>query len=571
MAAQHTYYEQANPDLLCRIPVTAGVVLEVGCGAGALGAAYKAINPDAIVVGLELMAGPAERARQRLDHVIEVNVENIPRPALPNDVGPVDCLVYGDVLEHLRDPAAVLQQQLEWLAPDGLVLACIPNVQHWSVLANLLAGQWPQQDHGLFDRTHLRWFTRAGMVELLQCCGLVIHDITPRVFQPERAQAFVQQLAPALPGMGIDAQQLLAGVSPLQYVVRASRKPAKPLLLSGLLIKPQAGMNEVRMLQPLRSVASLPGVVMEASHQGLQLLPASSSLPRVMIWERQLLTYEESLPRLQQVLAAGYVLVGEFDDDPARWPLIAANRNLNFTAMHAMQVSTERLAAHIGLHNPTTEVFSNAVEGMPEQQPLWPQLGDNRRLRLFFGALNRENDWGPWMETLNRALLANPDGWEVEVVHDRAFFDAISTAHKRFTPTCGYGRYRELMGQCHVAFLPLADNRFNWMKSDLKAVEAASHGLAILASPVVYSESLRDGNTGRLFRSEQELEAILHGWRAEPASAQILGEQARQWVRLERLQKLQSAKREQWYRSLWEQRQVLTEALFARVPELKGP
>ncbi len=61
------YYEQANPDLLYRIPVNASVVLEVGCGGGALGAAYKAINPDATYVGLELMEQPAARARQRLD------------------------------------------------------------------------------------------------------------------------------------------------------------------------------------------------------------------------------------------------------------------------------------------------------------------------------------------------------------------------------------------------------------------------------------------------------------------------------------------------------------------------
>lgn len=570
MNPAQTYYDRVNPDLLHRIPVTAGCVLEVGCGAGALGAAYKAYNPDSTYVGIELVAEQAVLARNRLDEVVCLNVEKDFTPPLLVGEGAVDCLVYGDVLENLSDPAAVLERHLSWLAPQGLLLACIPNVQHWSAILNLLAGRWPQEEQGLFDRTHLRWFTRAGIVELMQQCGLVVHDITPRVFEPEKAQAFVQQLAPALPGLGVDAQHLLSAVSPLQYIVRASREPARPLLLSGLLMNPQAGLNEVRMLQPLRSVASLQGVSTESSSQGLRLLPASSSLPRVMIWQRQLLTYEESLPRLRQVLAAGYVLVGEFDDDPAHWPLIAANRHLNFTAMHAMQVSTERLAVDIRIHNPTTALFCNAVDRMPEIAQEWPQAGGNRRLRLFFGALNREDDWKPWMEALNRVLLTDPEGWEVEVVHDHAFFDALSTEHKRFTPTCGYGRYRELMGQCHGAFLPLADNRFNWMKSDLKAVEAASHGLAILASTVVYGETLRDGDTGRLFRNEEELEAILLGWRAEPASAQLLGEQARQWVRRERLQKHQSVKREQFYRSLWEQRQTLTEALLIRVPELSN-
>ena len=51
-------------------------------------------------------------------------------PPLP----PLDALVYGDVLEHLREPWAVLARHVPLLSDDGLLIACIPNVQHWSVL-----------------------------------------------------------------------------------------------------------------------------------------------------------------------------------------------------------------------------------------------------------------------------------------------------------------------------------------------------------------------------------------------------------------------------------------------------
>lgn len=279
-------------------------------------------------------------------------MEHNPAPALPEGIHSVDCLVYGDVLEHLRDPQAVLREQLRWLAPEGLVLACIPNVQHWSTLLNLLHGRWPQQEQGLFDRTHLRWFTRAGMVELLQSSGLLVHDITPRVFQPEQARAVVEALTPALPSLGVNPQELLAGISPLQYVLRAGRRAASPLLISGLTLTPQAGMQEVRMQQPLRSLASSPGVMVETSHQNLRLLPADSPVPRVMIWQRQILNHEQAIPKLRQALQAGYVLVSEFDDDPSRWPAIAANRHLSFTGMHGVQVSTAQLAEEIRPHNP---------------------------------------------------------------------------------------------------------------------------------------------------------------------------------------------------------------------------
>jgi len=571
MGSLDPYYEQANPDLLYRLPVQARAVLEVGCGAGALGQAYKAINPDAVYVGVELVAAAADRARTRLDHVLVRDVEQAPLQELPGGLTAVDALVFGDVLEHLINPLATLQQLLPLLSEDGVVLACIPNVQHWSVMAQLLQGRWPQEEQGLFDRTHLRWFTRQSIVELMQAAGLVVHDITPRIFRGEQAVAFVQQLAPALQGLGVEPRQLLAGMSPLQYVVRAARQPAAPLLLSGLLLAPQAGLNEVRMLQPLRSVASSPGVMMEASPEGLELQPASSAMPRVMIWQRQLLTFAESLSKLRTVLEAGYVLVGEFDDDPNHWPAIADNRYLNFTAMHAMQVSTEPLARVIRPHNPELQVFANAVEALPEATTdTWPEPGDGRPLRLFFGALNRQGDWAPWMDALNGVLEADPTGWEVEVVHDRAFFDALATTSKRFTPTCGYTTYRQVMARCHAAFLPLADTAFNRMKSDLKWVEAASHGLAVLASPVVYAESLIPGETGELFSNAEQLQAILRSWRADPRQAQALGAEARRWVRRERLQKHQSARREAWYRSLWERREELTAALLERVPELRG-
>lgn len=568
-----SYYAQANPDLLCRIPVQAATVVEVGCGAGALGAAYKAIHPQCTYIGVEVVQAAALQARQHLDHVFEVDVERDPLPSLPDGIAGVDCLVYGDVLEHLRDPQAVLSEQLRWLSDDGLVLACIPNVQHWSTLLNLLHGRWPQNDDGLFDRTHLRWFTRSGMVELMQSCGLVVHDITPRIFQADQARAVLKQLEPALPGLGLQPQELLAGISPLQYVLRAGRRATSPLLISGLTLSPlQPGMAEVRMQQPLASLASDPAIRVATSHESLRLLPADSSVPRLMIWQRQTLRLEEDLPKLRQAIRAGYVLISEYDDDPSRWLQIAANQHLCFTGMHAVQVSTPLLAEEIRPHNPELMVFENCITSLPPwRDDHWPQPGDGRPLRLFFGALNRQLDWAPWMDAFNQLLADDPAGWEIEVVHDQAFFEALHTTRKRFTPTCPYGHYRQRMASCHVAFLPLADTRFNRMKSDLKFIEAASHGLAVLASPVVYAESLRPGQTGELFSSAAELVETLREWRQDPSRAMQLGVQARAYVRDQRLQAQQTPRRLAWYRSLWERREELTAALLQRVPELAMP
>ena len=112
MTATGGYYGQANPDLICRIPVTADTVLEIGCGSGALGRAYKRINPNATYIGIEIMPGPAAHASSYLDYVLEADINDTAKNKLPEGISKVDCLVFGDVLEHLIDPAETIRALL---------------------------------------------------------------------------------------------------------------------------------------------------------------------------------------------------------------------------------------------------------------------------------------------------------------------------------------------------------------------------------------------------------------------------------------------------------------------------
>ena len=75
-ALNQTYYRNVNPDLLNRIPLNARTVVEVGCGSGALGAAYKLRNPSVRYLGIESMPGPAALASELLDDVICGDVED---------------------------------------------------------------------------------------------------------------------------------------------------------------------------------------------------------------------------------------------------------------------------------------------------------------------------------------------------------------------------------------------------------------------------------------------------------------------------------------------------------------
>ena len=565
-----SYYSGINHDLLGKIPATSSTVLEVGCGSGALGHAYKMINPSAHYLGIELMEEPAKLAEQKLDQVWCLDVEDKAiKFNLPEDVESIDVLVYGDVLEHLKDPHKILREHVKWLSQDGVVVACIPNVQYWKVIYNLMQGNWPKNNSGIFDKTHLQWFTRNSIAELFKSVDMNLISLQSRIPNFEKAKHFTSLLEPSLKQMGLSTQQFLEGTAPMQYVVTASKSSVDPIYISGLMLKPQVGMNEVRMIQPLKSVASFPGVSLELSSTSLQLRTLDISLPKIMIWQRQTMTYESSLPQLKKIINAGYLLISEFDDDPDHFQSQIDNHYLSFRGVHAVQVSTDKLLQSIKKYNPEVRAFNNCLDALPVlKSEKWLIQPPNSRLRVFFGALNREADWNEWMPCINDLLLEHEDIFEFEVVHDEKFFHSLVTQHKRFTPTCNYSKYRQLLSNSHVALMPLGDNKFNSMKSDLKFVEASGYAVASIASPTVYADVIQSGFNGEVVSDGKRVAELLKSWGDNPQLAKACAFNARNWVRTNRLQSQQSIARINWYRDLYQRRDELTQALLQRVPEL---
>lgn len=161
-------YAGERADLWPYIPPGTGRVLDVGCATGQVGAALRAQGRAHEVVGLELSAQAAAQARERLDHVVEGDVETT---AVPYPEGYFDLILYADVLEHTRNPWSLVSAQRRWLRPGGRVVASLPNIGHYSTLLMLLRQQWRYQDMGIMDYTHLRFFTRTGVRELFRQAG----------------------------------------------------------------------------------------------------------------------------------------------------------------------------------------------------------------------------------------------------------------------------------------------------------------------------------------------------------------------------------------------------------------
>lgn len=166
--ATRGYFEQPRHEISRLVPASAERILDVGCADGVLGAALLARGASE-VIGVELDEGAASRARRRLTRVVCADAES---PELPAMLGAFDCVVFADVLEHMRDPQAALARYRACLRPDGVVVASIPNVRHCSILNMLAEGRWEYQAQGIMDRTHLRFFTLAEITRLFEGAGL---------------------------------------------------------------------------------------------------------------------------------------------------------------------------------------------------------------------------------------------------------------------------------------------------------------------------------------------------------------------------------------------------------------
>ncbi len=169
--SRYSAYTGLRPEIFSRIGKDRRSVLDVGCSNGVLGDAVKR-RQAARVTGVEYDEQLAAEARERLDLVVTGDLNDV-SSILGQLDGPYDCMVFADVLEHLQDPWGVLEAFSEHLTPDGEVVVSLPNVGHLSTFtAVFLRRTWPRRDRGLHDSTHVRWFARNDISELLARASL---------------------------------------------------------------------------------------------------------------------------------------------------------------------------------------------------------------------------------------------------------------------------------------------------------------------------------------------------------------------------------------------------------------
>ncbi len=169
-------YTGSRDEILSLVPEVKKV-LDVGCSTGTLGKQIKQRDSKIEVVGIELNEQMAKIAKEKLDSVIVDDVEKV---NLANYLAPnyFDCIVFADILEHLKNPWEILRSSVNFLNNEGIVIASIPNVRHYNTIISLLfKAYWPYRERGVHDKTHLRFFTLRNIQELFQYASLSIERI----------------------------------------------------------------------------------------------------------------------------------------------------------------------------------------------------------------------------------------------------------------------------------------------------------------------------------------------------------------------------------------------------------
>jgi SAM-dependent methyltransferase len=543
-------------ELLGRIPLAARVVLDVGCGDGALAADYRRLNPRALIFGIEGDRHAAVVAAPHLDGIARVSVVDEP---LPFDVPQgVDCILYRGVLEHLVDPRALLLAHAAVLNDDGTMLICLPNPDYWRHQERSLHGGGNREEPGL--RSLPRRLSIEAMAEYLGSVGLQLGAVYPIEADAVEAAAFASAMTPALLALGIDPQAYSVRSSPAYFVWCVRKTPLQLLTVAASMLEPVGGVSHVRIMEPLQAMATDPSVFTYLSPGGdRDRIDAHS--PRIFVLHRPALTGEAGLGTIRALLRDDWLIVTEFDDHPDFFEIMRGEGQFSFAGVHAVQTSTDALASVLRLRNPEVAVFPNAIRELPEPR----NFAGPDAITIFFGALNREPDWAPLIATLNSVASWAGDRLRFCVLHDRGFFDALETPHKVFTPVCDYDTYVQLLGGCEISFMPLLDTPFNRAKSDLKFIEAGACRVVPLASDIVYAGSIEDGVTGLLFRDADELRTRLLRLITMPHMALDLANTARSHVAAHRMLAYQVAPRIRWYRSLWDRKTELTNALETRL------
>jgi 2-polyprenyl-3-methyl-5-hydroxy-6-metoxy-1,4-benzoquinol methylase len=213
------YRNDLNWPVLGLIGTNVKSLLDVGCGTGVHAQYLTSKIPDLEVDGITISKPEADSAAQYCRKVWHHDAERgLPDECLEKGY---DCVICSHILEHMAAPDLLLQGIRNVLSEKGSLIVAIPNLFFITSRLKILCGDFQYEEVGLWDETHLRWYTSSSLNMLLDSAGFTVE---------ERAHSGYIPLGPIRKLLGKRSSQLDRAVVRLrpdlfawQFVVKAKR------------------------------------------------------------------------------------------------------------------------------------------------------------------------------------------------------------------------------------------------------------------------------------------------------------------------------------------------------------
>lgn len=571
-------------DIAAQIPPWAKRVAELGALREKAGEAFLRIQPQAEYRGITDDLEELREAGEFLTHVDYVLPEEVDFAKL--GISELDVLIVrGNYLRCLT--AKRLKAWASLLSEEGQLLLEVPNPGYIRPYLEVLAGRRGSLPYAGLSTAAVRRLLQEADLQVLSAQGSYDLKNDASIRQSKENAALVQGLNGLLQGLGWqaggDRDPWMQG-----FLFKAVRKlPAQEeKIYLQAVVGETVVTPRVRVYEPHDFLATEPAVhtvtFIKDQTRG-RVLPQEERGRKLLIRHR--LTYADvknGLEGIEKLRQDGCLTVLEMDDNPRFFMKQKQEKveaqELSYTGTHAIQVSTEPLAEVFRRYNPHVKVFKNHLKELPKERSYVVERLQRLKegedyVNFFFGALNRKQEWQDVMPLINEAAAKYGSRLRFKVLSDVKFFEALQTRHKEFIGSpklfggqfVPYEVYTRALHEADISFLPLHDNDFNRTKSDLKFIESAGHGAAVLASPTVYEGSVRQGRTGFIYRNPQEFKAYLELLIENRERRLETAEAAYRYVKNERLLANHYLERLAWYRELLERMPELDRELGKRL------
>ena len=145
-------------------------ILDLGCGVGYIGRAIKE-RQECTIDGIDIDETALKIAKKYYNKVSLIRLGDKTDQAFQDFLKSsqkYDCIICGDIIEHLENPGYIISILAEKLAKNGKILVSIPNIAHIDIVANLIDGRFNYGETGILDNTHLRFWTESSFYDFIE-------------------------------------------------------------------------------------------------------------------------------------------------------------------------------------------------------------------------------------------------------------------------------------------------------------------------------------------------------------------------------------------------------------------